>query len=209
MTDWGALYADHVAGLAELGAELDEADLATIVAATPAWTVHDVFRHVAGVAADTVTGRMDGAPGPAWTARGVAEREDRSVPELVDELRAIVPAIQEAVADHPAPPVVWDIAVHHQDLYETLGRGQLPGALWTPIVTTLAPRVLGKQEASVRVGDTIYGAGGPDIAVTPYELFRTLFSRRSRGQINAWAEDALVIDQLCIFGPRDDDQPIP
>ena len=45
--------------------------------------------------------------------------------------------------------------------------------------------------------------------VPPYELFRALFSRRSRGQIAAWAGDAVDPDQVCVFGARDDDQPVP
>ena len=42
-----------------------------------------------------------------------------------------------------------------------------------------------------------------------YELFRTLFSRRSRSQIASWAGDALDPDEICVFGARDDDQPVP
>ena len=58
-------------------------------------------------------------------------------------------------------------------------------------------------------GDAAYGGGGPEVTVPPYELFRALFSRRSRGQIAAWAGDAVDPDQVCVFGARDDDQPVP
>jgi hypothetical protein len=48
--------------------------------------------------------------------------------------------------------------------------------------------------------------------VDPYELYRGLFSRRSRAQMRAWAWSGNAeryVDRLPVFGPRDDDQPIP
>ena len=61
-------------------------------------------------------------------------------------------------------------------------------------------------------GDATYGAGGPEVTVSPYELFRALFSRRSLAQMRAWGAPALTDEQLgaiCVFGPREDDQPVP
>ena len=52
MTDWGALYAEHVADLSALAGDLTEDQLATLVPATPAWTVHEVLAHLAGSASD-------------------------------------------------------------------------------------------------------------------------------------------------------------
>ena len=47
--------------------------------------------------------------------------------------------------------------------------------------------------------------------VPPYELFRALFSRRSRAQLAAWGTPFSPdeLDAICIFGPREDDQPVP
>ncbi len=47
--------------------------------------------------------------------------------------------------------------------------------------------------------------------VPPYELFRACFSRRSRAQMQASGTglSAEELDDLCIFGPREDDQPVP
>jgi hypothetical protein len=45
--------------------------------------------------------------------------------------------------------------------------------------------------------------------VSPYELSRAIFSRRSRSQIAAWAGASVDPDQICIFGALDDDQPVP
>ena len=137
---------------------------------------------------------MDGAPGAEWTARHVGERAGLSVGELVDELQAQQEAVAESVTDNPRPALVWNIAVHHADLHEALGLPRLPDRHWLPIAEALAPRA-------------------PDLGdrVSPYELFRASFSRRSRAQMRAWGTDlsAEELDELCIFGPREDDQPIP
>ena len=61
-------------------------------------------------------------------------------------------------------------------------------------------------------GDDRWGAGGDVVEVSRYELYRALFSRRSRAQVQAWGSpvlDAGRLDELPVFGPRDDDQPLP
>jgi len=194
MTDWGALYRQHVAAVSALAAELTEEQLATLVPATPAWTVREVLAHLAGGASDAVTGRMDGAPSPEWTSRHVNERVHLPVAELVAELQSHQDALAAAVADNPRPALVWDIAVHHTDLHEALGLPRMPEPLWLPVADVLARR-------------------SPDLAgsVLPYELFRGAFSRRSREQMLGWGTDLTAdeLDEICIFGPREDDQPIP
>ncbi len=194
MTDWEALYRENVAAVSALAPTLTEEQLATGVPATPAWTVREVLAHLAGGASDAVTGRMDGAPGPEWTSRHVSERAAHPVAELVAELQSRQDAVAESVVDNPRPALVWNLAVHHADLHEALGLDRLPDHLWLPISEALAPRAL-------------------DLAgrVSPYELFRAFFSRRSRAQMQAWGTGltAEELDDLCIFGPREDDQPVP
>ena len=124
MTDWGDLYRENVAAVSALAPTLTEEQLATTVPGTPAWTVHEVLAHLAGVASDAVTGRMDGAPSPEWTSRHVNERAALPVAELVAELQSHQDAIAESVVDNPRPAMVWNLAVHHADLHEALG---LPG----------------------------------------------------------------------------------
>ncbi|HYG93181.1 MAG TPA: hypothetical protein VD859_06285 [Nocardioides sp.] len=209
MAEWAALYADHVAALSTLALRLDDDALGSHVPATPAWTVGDVLRHVAGGAADHVTGRMDGAPTPEWTARHVSERVGLTVADLVAELRGNSEGIGNLVAENPRPAVVWDIAVHHADLREALGLERLPEPLWEPVMDAAAEVMLGEAAVTVRAAEREYGAGGPVVDVAPYELFRALFSRRSRAQIGGWAGGLLGAEQVCIFGPREDDQPLP
>lgn len=195
MTDWGALYRDNVAALSDLAPALTGEQLTTVVPGTPSWTVQEVYAHLAGGASDAVTGRMDGAPSPEWTARHVDERAERTVAELVAELQSREDAVAESVVDNPRPGLVWNIAVHHADLHEGLGLPRLPDRFWMPIVEALGPRLPAPLTESV----------------TPYELFRGAFSRRSRSQMQGWASPLSPeeLDELCIFGPRDDDQPVP
>ncbi len=118
-------------------------------------------------------------------------------------------ALVAALADSPRPAPIWDVAVHHADLHEALGKKELPPELWQPVLEAAAPRMLGERPVTVRTGEAEYGAGGVELSVPAYELFRTLFSRRSRSQIASWAGDALDPEEICIFGARDDDQPVP
>jgi uncharacterized protein (TIGR03083 family) len=194
MTDWGQLYRDHVDALSGLAPTLTAEQLATTVSATPLWTVHEVLAHVAGVSHDAVEGRMDGAPGPEWTERHVSERRELPVDDLVAELQANQEQIAESVADNPAPAFVWNLVVHHADLHEALGLSAMPERLWRPVADAVAQRA-------------------PDLAasVPAYELFRAVFSRRSRAQMQGWATglSAEELDEVCVFGPREDDQPVP
>lgn len=193
MTDWAALYREHVTAVGALARDLSDEQLATWVPATPAWTVRHVVAHLAGGAADAVTGRRDGAPGPEWTARHVGERAPLPVADVVAELEGHADAVAATTVDNPRPAIVWDVAVHHADLHEALGLGVLPEHPWLPVV-----EMVGAWRAPDLVG-----------AVPAYELFRALFSRRSQAQLRALGLDAATAADIGAFGPRDDDQPVP
>jgi hypothetical protein len=212
VADWGQLYRDNVRAVSGLAGELTGGHLGTTVPATPAWTVQDVLAHLAGAADDAATGRMDGAPSPEWSARHVSERIGFTVAELVEELRSHQDAVVELSADSPRPALVWDIAVHNADLREALELDPSATELWLPVLDAAAPRMLDELPVTVIAGGSVYGAGGDQVEVPAYELFRALFSRRSRAQMRAWgtpALDPVQLDGICIFGPRDDDQPVP
>lgn len=197
MTDWGQLYRRNVDAVTALTEGLSDDQLAVRVPATPEWTVRQVLAHLCGSPADALSGRMDGAPGPAWTARHVAERDSLAVADLVAELRGSVDDVVATLEDNDRPAVVWNAAVHHADLHEALGEGSPPAQLWSPIVEAMAPS-LGDHAPAL--------AGVPD-----YEGFRMFFSRRSRSQTAAWSTgiDQETLDGFSIFGPREDDQPVP
>ena len=195
MTDWGQLYRDHSDAVTALAGDLTAEELAIVVPASPDWSVRDVLGHLAGVASDNLEDRTDGAPGAGWTARQVEERRDRDVASVVQEIRGNTDDVVASLAEAPFPGLAWDIAVHHADLHEALGKGRLPDPMWEPV-----------SQAVVAMRD----AGGLSGTVAPYELFRGLFSRRSRAQMQAWGTglDDEALDALCVFGPREDDQPV-
>ena len=195
MTDWGDLYREHVAAVSALAPTLTDEQLATTVPGTPAWTVHEVLAHMAGAASDAVTGRMDGAPGPEWTSRHVSERAALPVAELVAELQSRQDAIAESVVDNPRPALVWNIAVHHADLHEALGLPRMPEHALAADQPRRSRRAPGRWPTRCR----------------RTSCSAAFFSRRSRAQMQAWGTDlsAEELDELCIFGPREDDQPVP
>ena len=123
---------------------------------------------------------MDGAPGEEWTARHVAEREGTAPAALAAELRSTQSAIAASTEDNPRPAIVWNISVHLADLREALGLPVLDAALWEPVLAAVAPYRLGDVPATVVAGDDRWGAGGDEVEVSRYELYRALFSRRSR-----------------------------
>jgi uncharacterized protein (TIGR03083 family) len=197
-TDWAEVYRSNVDAVTALAEGLTPEQLSRRVPATPDWDVHDVLAHLAGAPADALSGRMDGAPSAEWTARHVAERSDHSVDQLVAEIRGSVDGVVASLDGSDSPALVWNLAVHHADLHEALGLGVPPEPMWRPVLEAIAPRMLGSSAPAV---DHV-----PD-----YELFRALFSRRSRTQMTGWdaSLDPQWLDGICLFGPRDDDQPVP
>jgi hypothetical protein len=195
MADMSQVYDDAVAAIAAVATGLTGDQLRQHVPATPAWTVHDVLAHLAGGPADAVAGRMEGAPAPEWSAMHVGERAGTPVTHLLEEMRGNVAAIQRTLPGNPRPAIAWDASVHLAFLHEALGLGRPPEQLWQPVLAGAAPHLLGDRE----------------VDVDDYELFRGLFSRRSRSQMRAWGTPLSPeeLDELPVFGPRDDDQPIP
>ena len=199
-TDWPALYRANVEAVTGLAADLSNEQLSARVPATPDWDVHDLLSHMAGGAADLVHDRMDDAPSTEWTERHVTSRSARTAAELAQELRDNAEGVATKVAETDRPAIVWDLVVHHADLHEALGLGAMPADLWAPVLEAAAAMRLGEDTDQVRS------------AAADYELFRALFSRRSRGQLAGWdvpGYDGDRLAELGIFGPREDDQPVP
>ena len=188
-------YDDAVSAIASVATNLTEEQLTQKVPATPAWTVRDLLAHLAGEAADAVSGRMENAPSPEWSAQHVGERAGVDVAALLEEMRGNVPGIIETLEGNPRPAIAWDASVHLADLHECLGLGRPAEHLWQPVLAGVRP----------------YRLGDRTVEVDDYELFRGLFSRRSRRQMRAWGTELSdeELDELPVFGPRDDDQPIP
>jgi uncharacterized protein (TIGR03083 family) len=193
MSDLADLYSANVAALTALAGDLTEEERRTPVPASPGWDVHGVLSHLAGLATETVSGRLQGPPTAEQNATQVRERADAPPAEVVAEIGAHSPAVVDLVRDG-SPGLAWDIAVHHADIHEALGKHRLAPALWEPVLAAQADRLPEQADD-----------------VDAYERFRMLFSRRSRAQMRdafpGVADD--VLDGIGVFGPRDDDQPIP
>ena len=73
--------------------------------------------------------------------------------------------------------------------------------------------VMTGRHITIRCDGEVWGdpSAEPEADVAAYELFRAIFSRRSRRQMRAWGGSLTdeQLDALCIFGPREDDQPQP
>jgi uncharacterized protein (TIGR03083 family) len=191
------------------------------VSATPKWTVHELIAHVVGVASDATSGRMDGAISEAWTERHVAERRDRELSDLLAEWESLAPAADAQLARTTrVPNMAYDLACHEGDLREALGLPRLERSAWEPLLDGFA-NALGNQigQPRLEIRDETgsiwtFGSGEPKtvLRLAGYEIVRAVFSRRSQRQIAGWDWDPAPCGNLAnvgVFGPREDDQPIP
>ena len=197
----------------EFARTLDDQAWATVVPCTPEWTVRDVLSHVSGIPDDAMAGRMEGAPGEAWTAAQVDRNRSFSVDELLDRWAEQAPRFAEIIEQGGAhrPPI--DCHSHEHDIRHALGR---PGARSNPIIDS---PLFAEVEAPVRLlidfddGSSVE-TGDPNAesavtlrGVTRFELFRSRLGRRSRPQVRSydWQGDesdiGAVIDVWFSFGP--------
>jgi uncharacterized protein (TIGR03083 family) len=220
--------------VAAMVAGLGEFELARTVPACPEWTVRDLVAHLAGSAADVAGRRTAGMPGPAWAASQIEARRSRAMSELLAEWEEHAGATAEAIEDRRVPAgVLHELLVHEGDLVETLGTTQPPWDGWAGaarlVVRQVVRGIRGSHSLVVRSAGTEWrspddagerrgpGAGSPartrsTVTVDFYELYRGLHSRRSRAQMRGWDWDGSPepwVDALPMFGPRDDEQPVP
>lgn len=170
-----------------------------VVAATPAWTVHDVVAHVAGVANDAKNGNMAGAPGEAWTAAQVARSSGRSIADLLTEWEddgAFLDQILGGANGGMLAAGVFDVHTHEADLRSAFGLG-----LDVPVefLDWSVPQLAGGFHERVAT------AGLPPVEVEASQLdwFRGRFGRRTEDEVCsfAWSADARnYLDSFFIFG---------
>lgn len=215
------IYDDSRRRVCALAADLGEARLDRRVPGSPEWTARQVVAHLTGCASDALHGRMDGAPGAAWTARHLAERAGAPLDAVVAEWAELGPRAREALAARRVPArLVVDVLTHEADLREAFGCGRLPAevvdVMLPPVAKGVVAAVATDGELVVTAGRHEFrgGSGAPrtTLDADPYELFRGLISRRSRAQMRAWSwtgDAGPYVDALPVFGPRDDDQPVP
>jgi uncharacterized protein (TIGR03083 family) len=169
------------------------------VAATPAWDVHDVIAHLAGIAEDAVTGNMEGVTTDPWTAAQVERAKGRPIADLLAQWDEHAPAV-EAVLSSPegaaVAAAVIDIHTHECDLLTALGR---------PIsVPTDTLAWLGGVLRSGFAG-AVAAAGLPPVEASAddIEVFRGRLGRRTRDEVRAYgwsADPEPYLEHWFVFG---------
>jgi uncharacterized protein (TIGR03083 family) len=207
----GQLYAEARGRITDIVSGLNDDQLKTPVPCAPEWTVHDLLRHLVGVAADVCSGRTEGGGSPPWTAAQVEARRDKSVKELLDEWAEVSPQLEKLLDE--VPPVqrtLADITCHEHDLRGALGQ---PGARDTDNVdfalqmgvAGLGSRITeaGLPALRLKSGNQEWevGKGEPTATVTAdaFDLQRSLFGRRSLDQIRALQWDGDPEPYLPVF----------
>ena len=197
--DLGDMYRAARVRVAELASSAP-ADHA--VPATPAWCVHDVVAHLAGVMSDVVSGNMEGAATAPWTAAQVERGRGKSVSEIIDEWAADASSFESFLsspAGTKAGSAVVDVHAHETDVRTALGLApEIPDAVlaWT------AGRLREGFDAQVAT----VGLPPVTIDVADFELFRGRLGRRTRDEVSAfgWSADpAPYLDTFFLFGPTD------
>ena len=218
MADIGSIYAEGRARLTDLVASADPQQHAARVPGCPQWAVRDVIAHVTGVCADVLAGNIAGVATEAWTAAQVAERKDRSLPEILAEWSEVAPQV-EAMAQHfpnrADEQWVLDLTTHEQDIRGALGR---PGArdaagiavgldfaATMGLAQSIASRGLPALRVAAREREWVVGDGDPaaELEGSPFDLFRAMTGRRSAEQIRSygWTGDADMFLPAFQFGP--------
>ena len=138
-----AAFAEGLARFSALVRPLTAEQLAT-PSRCEGWTVGDVAGHFIGSIAEIAAGQVEGQGTPEVTERQVAARRGRTAAELADELDGVVAAAPALIAAFPpeawdAPlagfsgtlaegveALVYDCAVHADDIDDALGLGHHP-----------------------------------------------------------------------------------
>ena len=203
--DCGQLYERARCELVERLRACRPEELATMVPATPAWSVHDVLSHLVGIAADLNAQAFGGDPDD-WTAAQVESRAHDTVAELAAEWDREAPKFEDGLrlfGYDLGSHFVGDLLQHVADVRHALGLAHpdddetLAVALDAYLVTfekALDTAAIGSVELSDGRERWTLGPGSVVASVTGerYELFRALGGRRNADQVRAlhWNGDA-------------------
>lgn len=199
----GPAYEAIAGRLMDLAADLSSQDAATIVPASPAWTVTDVYAHLAGAAADAVGGIGADGDLDAWTARQVAERAGRSIEQHCVEWAELIPPFLDLVerSGDRLLGIVAGTWVHEQDIRAAVGLQGLAVGRGLDVVLErvdqMADRIVAAGAPALRIvtPDRQWVLGSGPVAATlrveGFELARVISSRRTAEQIAAldWEGD--------------------
>lgn len=206
MTDtMGGEYRNARLRMMSLAGELSDQDATTIVAACPAWTIKDLFSHVAGIATDLGSGNRPSGDTQAWVDAQIESRRTRSLSSVVDEWATNAPAF-EAMID-AVPQQLWtltyDTVVHEHDLFTAAGRRGDRGSDGVVLAAELGMKLvkgdlkrtgLGAFRAVIDGREHVVGEGDPTLTLRAdsFEALRLLGSRRTIDEMRRAAFDGDV-----------------
>ncbi len=196
--DHAAIHRGVRVRITALVCELSEEMLDFVAPATPEWRVRDVVAHLAGGAADVVSGNLADVASDSWTGAQVDARRNLTVGEVLDEWARCSAIVEPLIATFDPllrAMLLTDAVTHEHDLRGALGvageresdaiayafRG-VSGGIGAQRGDTGALRIL--HEA----GESVVGTGAPTATVhtTRFEIVRASVGRRSYEQIKAW-----------------------
>jgi len=202
-------YRDERRQLLALGHTLSPRDAAAVTQACPAWSIKDVYAHLAGIASDILAGNTEGAATEAWADAHVAARAGASLAEVLDEWQRAGDEVSEVmeVAGEAFPFQLFvDQWTHGWDIRAAIG----PEAAATPDMSvyehylheffrvTSADLDADVPRLTVRIGNEVceLGNGSPcgELELSLFEYARITMGRRSAKQLGALAWPPSVRD---------------
>ena len=196
-------YRDTYRRIAGLAADAGPA-LDVPLPACPDWAARQLVAHLTGVAQDLAAGRLDGYGTEMWSAEQVSRLGAEPIDEVLRQWEAAMVDLA-ALTDSPlgGSASMWafgDAVVHEGDLRPILAPGTrvptehvalgLKAAIgrWRHHLGEAGAPTLRLQATDLR--DWWLGphddAEATTAATLGYDLFRALFGRRSRLQVEAW-----------------------
>jgi uncharacterized protein (TIGR03083 family) len=212
----GLAYRDVRERITELVASATSTEAA--VPACPEWRVHDVVAHVAGVVEDFLSGSLESAGSPAWTAVQVEKRRARSTADVLAAWNEQAPSL-EAKLDEFGPAgyqLLMDVVTHELDLREALGLEAGEAATCAAVTLGLGwllERLVRSAEARGVVGLHLRSSGGrswssgdPTVATLSSDdlgLLRACTGRRREAELRAmsWEGDVDAVLPAFTWGP--------
>lgn len=212
------LYGIAVESFIKFARTLTDEQWLVPVPCLPGWDVRDVLSHVAGIPDDAFAGRMDGAPGEAWTASQTERNRSLGVDELLTryaEQHVAFGEILDGIGEQRPP---FDCHAHEHDIRHALdlsgnrdsfaieaGAVLMARSFETPFPIT----VEFDDGRSFTSGDASDGNGAAVSGLSTFEVYRSRLGRRARSQVEnyAWTGDAdlvaAAIDAWFNFGPAE------
>jgi uncharacterized protein (TIGR03083 family) len=184
-----------------IAADLDDGAAAAVVPACPAWTVRDLFSHVAGIATDLAAGNTPaGGDTQAWVDRQIAERSSTSLAEVVEEWSRSGPAFEALLEAMPRRlwGLTYDTVVHEHDLRNATGRPGERDSEGVRVAAELGLRLVAADLAKAGLGafravldgvEHVVGEGdvGLTLTASSFDALRLLGSRRTLAELRAAA----------------------